>query len=592
MGFIGNIHAAIESWLRIDRDGPLEAVTRARGIYVVGLTLVFTQLLNLPGLLITYGGWNKDTFICIGAAVVVLASIALVRWVKFYAGFAVFYTVLMIGAIAGSAIPDGSGVNSSLLPFLAIGPMIVGYIFDWRAALLYGLAAMTFVGGLFVIALGNDNFGYASDFGWVFQRFTQSEFAILMGTVLAIVFSTNTFQSLDKLQKSVARTKRAEEAKSEFLATMSHELRTPLNGILGLAEALSASNLSPRERALAETIRRSGESLLVIIGDLLDLSKIEAGRLELEERPFSLPDLLRHIQDNWMQAAAAKKITLRTKIYSDVPEGVLGDDHRIGQILQNLVSNAIKFTERGSVEISLSAEGDGESRRFIFCVRDTGPGIKPEVQGGIFEPFKQEDSGITRRFGGTGLGLPISRLLAELMGGELVLESSSDQGSVFRFSLPLPTAEKTAMTPRRSALAPSETLEGLHVLVAEDNEVNRMVMREFLTAWGMRFTFAEDGESALEALALDRFDLLLLDKHMPGMDGLTVAVKVRRADTAYRDIPIVIVSADAQQADIDDAMACGVDDFVAKPVRPDTLRQVLVDLVEREQQVKGEGLAG
>jgi len=360
---------------------------------------------------------------------------------------------------------------------------------------------------------------------------------------------------------------------------MSHELRTPLNGVIGMSEALCVANLPDRERELAQTIRRSGESLLVIIGDLLDLSKIEAGKLEIEARPFSPTVLVRHTVDAWRDAAHSKGISLDGKIFSSGTEHVLGDEHRIGQILQNLVSNAVKFTEQGGVEVSLRTEDHKQDVTLTFRVRDTGRGVPPEDRDTIFKTFEQGEQGTTRRFGGTGLGLPICRSLTELMEGSIALEETGPSGTTFLLRLRLPKAAEGTAPSKQSVLRSAPTLQGVRVLVAEDNQVNQLVIREFLKAWGATMVFADDGPSALEALKHDEFDLLLLDKHMPGMSGPDVAVKIRKTDAPYRTIPIIAVSADTLEDEREEALAAGMDGYVSKPVRPEVLRLAIEDVL-------------
>lgn len=562
---------AVEAWLRIDRSGAPEDLNRARAVYVVAACLIVVQLVNLFGSLASFRRLDEDLLIIFGAILVFAGSIVALRWTKFFAGYAALYGILTFAAIAGAAVPSGSGIYTNLIPFICIGPMIIAYIHSWKSALIYTGLGMVFLFLLYQQSLADPVDSWATDHRTML-RWLQAEIALVISGFLASVFSASTFHTLREQQASVKRANKAEAAKSEFLATMSHELRTPLNGVIGMSEALCVAHLPDRERELAETIRRSGESLLVIIGDLLDLSKIEAGKLTIEKQPFSPSTLVRHTVDAWRDAAHSKGVRIDAKIFSGGTDLALGDEHRIGQILQNLVSNAVKFTEQGSIEVSLRSETQRDDVVLSFRVRDSGRGISPEVRDSIFNAFEQGEQGTTRRFGGTGLGLPICRLLTELMDGSISIEDTGPDGTTFLLRLRLPAAQENEAPLKQSVLRSNPTFTGLRVLVAEDNHVNQMVIREFLKAWGASMVFADDGPSALEALETDQFDLVLLDKHMPGMSGLDVAVRIRKADAAYRTIPIIAVSADTLEGEREEALAAGMDGYVSKPVRPEVLR--------------------
>ena len=579
---------SVEAFLRIDRDGAPEVVTRSRAVYVVAWVLTVLQGINLVAMWHSYGGWSLDATIAVITAAIIFSSVFLLRWTKNFAAFAIFYTGVSVAAVASSAIQNHTGINSALLPYICIGPMIIGYIFDWRAAVVYGAFGVVLLGLLYVWSLVDPNPSGSWHAVATFQRLVQAELSLILGTVVAVNFSYNTYNSLARLQQGLQRARRAEAAKSEFLANMSHELRTPLNGVIGMSEALCAGELSPRDRELAETIRRSGESLLVIIGDLLDLAKIEAGKLVIERRPFDVAGLVRHTLEAWRAAAEAKGLAITAEIEEPLPAASLGDDHRIGQILHNLISNAVKFTDHGAITIRVTTKPSASHPVFVFEVADTGRGVCPEMREQIFEAFEQGEGGTTRRYGGTGLGLPICRLLAELMDGTITLARSGPEGSVFRLALPLAHAEAPARDEPPSGLAPSPILADARVLVAEDNEVNRLVMKEFLKAWGCSYVFAHDGPSALEALEEDSFDLLLLDKHMPGMSGPEVAMAIRTSDAPWAGMPIIAVSADTLAGEREAALAVGMDDYVPKPVRPKILRRAMEQVVIRARRRQAE----
>ena len=352
----------------------------------------------------------------------------------------------------------------------------------------------------------------------------------------------------------------ANQAKSTFLATMSHELRTPMNGVLGMAHMMARSDLSPGQRAQLDVITASADNLLVLLNDILDLSKIEAGKIVLETVNFDLAEQLARLVELHRAGASDKGLILNLNVAADTPRYVCGDPTRVRQILSNLLSNAVKFTAEGEVSLSVEAGAQG----LIFRVTDTGCGIPEAARTRLFSPFEQADEAITRRFGGTGLGLSISRHLARLMGGELELEQSTPLGSSFRLQLTLHEAPP---------LAPASTAEAvevvpLKVLVAEDNPQNQAVAAAFLDAAGAETVMVGDGLEALAALETEHFDLVLMDVHMPNMNGLE-AVAAIRARSLGAGAPIVALTADAMSGDKERYLAAGFDNHLAKPMRPD-----------------------
>ncbi len=369
----------------------------------------------------------------------------------------------------------------------------------------------------------------------------------------------------------------ASRAKSQFLANMSHEIRTPMNGVLGMAEVLLDTPLSGLQRRYLESLHHSGENLLDIINDILDLSKIEAGRLEVNASDFGLRRTVADIVASFRERAGRKGIGLDAFVDDAVPDILRGDVVRLRQVLNNLVGNAIKFTERGGIAIEVEhVPRHDEGRHWLrISVRDTGIGIAPEVQLRIFDAFAQADASHSRKYGGTGLGLTISRQLIELMGGTLGVESAPGAGSTFRFDLPFETGVRIDDSSARRSLAP---LRG-HVLLVEDNVVNREVARAALESFGLRVSVAENGLKALEAVAGEAFDLVLMDCQMPEMDGFEATRRIRAAEASgapgTRRLPIVAVTAGAVDGDRERCLVAGMDDYLAKPFRQAMLHALL-----------------
>ena len=357
----------------------------------------------------------------------------------------------------------------------------------------------------------------------------------------------------------------ANQAKSSFLANMSHELRTPMNGVIGLTQVLLAEGgLTTTQHDTLVTIRHSGENLVQLLNDLLDLSKIEAGRLELELLSYAPARLVGDVLSLLQQAADDKGLSLSMDVAA--PGWVLGDPTRVRQVLLNLIGNAIKFTAQGGVSVQVSHDG----AQLRVAVADTGIGISEAAQARLFQPFAQADSSTTRRFGGTGLGLAISRRLVERMGGVLVLRSVQGEGSTFSFSVDAPPTEAAAARSEDEALPALPA--GLRVLLAEDNPVNQLVARRMLRQLGVTPTIVSDGQGALEAVLARPWDVVLMDAHMPTMDGLEATRRIRAAG---RDTHIIAMTASSMREDQEACLAAGMDAFLSKPVNVEVLHQAL-----------------
>ena len=362
----------------------------------------------------------------------------------------------------------------------------------------------------------------------------------------------------------------ASRAKSAFLANMSHEIRTPLNGVLGMAQVLESQNLSPEARPLVETIRDSGNNLVAMLNDVLDLSKIEAGKVDLSPEDTDFRRIIRRVERLYTAAAAAKGIELKVAIDALVPERLSFDAMRMQQCASNLVSNAIKFTESGTVSVSGSCQPvAGGAWMVQICVADTGIGINEDVVGKLFQVFTQADESTTRRFGGTGLGLAISRKLARRMGGDITVASISGCGSTFTYTFVAQAAADPAVSmPLKggASVVDFSSLDDLRVLVVDDNPLNRKVVRLLLAPHHASIVEAENGLEALEQLEANTFDVMLLDAHMPVMDGPTTIKRIRESTTPWSQLPVVALTADAMNGDREKYLKLGMSGYASKPV--------------------------
>jgi signal transduction histidine kinase/ActR/RegA family two-component response regulator len=391
------------------------------------------------------------------------------------------------------------------------------------------------------------------------------------------------------LLEAKADAEAASLAKSAFLASMSHEIRTPLNGVLGMAQAMAADELTPLQLERLAVVRQSGESLLAILNDVLDISKMEAGKVELEEIEFDLLDVAMKTHANFVSLAAEKALSFPLTL--DAPPGLYnGDPTRLRQILSNLISNALKFTEAGEIRVELTHASD----ELQLAVIDSGIGIAEDALDAVFQRFTQADTSATRRFGGTGLGLAICRELAELMGGAITAASRPGEGSTFRLILPLPWVRAKSGIPAASAqsAAPAPAADPpLRILAAEDNPVNQLVLKTLLAQAGLELAVVENGQEALAAWRRETWDVILMDIQMPVMNGVCATRGIREAELleGLGRTPIIGLTANAMSHQVAEYLAAGMDTVVTKPIQVEVLfaelRAVLDSALNAQQKV-------
>ncbi|HYE41914.1 MAG TPA: ATP-binding protein [Caulobacteraceae bacterium] len=372
---------------------------------------------------------------------------------------------------------------------------------------------------------------------------------------------------IEELEEARDKADAANRAKSAFLGVISHELRTPMNGVLGAAQLLTSTRLDPTQKEYVAIVRNSGDNLMALLNDILDLTRIEADRLELEAADVDIAEFTARFERTWAGRAREKNVELVVAVDPSAPASVVGDPARTAQIVHNLLSNAVKFTDSGEIRLTVGAERISERRaRLLFEVMDTGPGIAPEHLEKLFRPFTQVDGSSTRKFGGAGIGLTLSQKLAQMMGGGLEVASEPGKGSIFTLSLEVDVRAWSAAQVEMPVTADTDEGQPIRVLVVEDHPVNRMIVEAWLASAGHIAVAAENGKIGLEVAGAQAFDLILMDVNMPVMDGLTATRALRASDGPNRDTPVVVLSASARSEDHEAGLEAGADAYLNKPI--------------------------
>lgn len=553
-----------------------------------GLVGLVSALLSLPVTLADYP--VRSIIALLGPALFFAGPVILDR-----TGAIKTLSATLIGSIYGmilfQALSIGGAANPVLIYLIGL-PVLATFLIGYRSGIVTGALVVLTYGSIYAF---NDLIPVSS------IPLTRNIIAtwntivlVLLGlslTAWAALFQREMERANRRLDDARCEADKANMAKSDLLAHVSHEIRTPMNGILGMAQSLKDTPLSVDQKRQVDLITSSGDMLMAIINDVLDLAKVEAGALELSEREFDLRALVDNACQFHDTAARRKGLTLKP-VFGELPaRWVLGDPHRIAQILNNLISNAVKFTHKGEINVDVGCTGPD---MIEFRVRDSGDGIDADLAARIFTPFSQASAETSHTHGGTGLGLAICRNLCTLMNGEIELESSPGAGSTFIVRLPLRVVRDEPIDPANSAAsAPdtgepentqSGTIRPLHILAADDNETNRLVLSALLQRHPVELSLVEDGKSAVAAWQSGHFDLILMDVRMPVMDGLAATREIRALENRHHKpaTPIIALTANVMKDQIRGYRDIGMDGVLAKPISPDRLDALLQSVSSKD----------
>ena len=432
-----------ERFLRIDPNMGAADILRARAVYMLGWVFILSQIINLAFMSYSYGEWTLDHWIAVGAIGVIIVATHMLRYAKTFMGFAAFYSLLMLLGILATSMPDQTGINTAMLPMLVAGAFINGFISDWRMVALYAFCSLSVVWYLYSVSMGwpvpigVDPGDYGAR---CFMRAVQTTIAFSIVSAGLAVFSVSMHHMFNLLEENIRLAQQADLAKSNFLANMSHELRTPLNGVIGMAGLLKRTEMTEVQANYVDIIDGCSTGLVTIINDVLDLSKLDAGKADFTFAPFDLKAMLNSLIALNRPAAIDKGLLLELHWPEDVPKRIISDESRLRQIANNLIGNAVKFTDDGRIDVMLQSRPvkthDGLIEICMF-VRDTGVGIPEEDVGRVFNRFEQVDNRLSSTTTGTGLGLAITQNLVEKMGGRIHVQSQLGEGTVFTVQMPV-----------------------------------------------------------------------------------------------------------------------------------------------------------
>jgi signal transduction histidine kinase/CheY-like chemotaxis protein len=561
----------------VDRFIPGQAHHNPEELSRARILIGFAGLLATPGFGLA-GGYLAAGYYVVGGAVTLGAVLVcvvpfLVR-ARGATGLAAHWLLGVFSSILVLVCIAMGGLDPYTIMWMPLVPLAAVLMSGGRASAIWTGIVCLQVTALFILRAAGIRFFETQQSPLILDL---AGVWIILGMTFgfAVLYERMNKRSRAKLAEAMKTAQEANAAKSAFLANISHELRTPMNGVIGMSEALQATLLDEEQREHARTLQMCSETLLSLINDVLDFSKIEAKKLQLEEIVFSLKKNIQDTAAVFARQAEQKALELEVELDPRVPEEVCGDPTRLRQVLYNLLGNAIKFTERGSVRLSVElVRAETNAALIKIGVHDTGIGIPAEHHAHLFQPFSQADASTTRRFGGTGLGLAIARQIVEAMGGKIAVASTEGQGSTFELELMFRTAALPVAKPILSKSTGAE--ENRAILLVEDNPVNRKVAAQMLKRFGLRCDVAVTGKEAVEAVDARVYDLILMDIQMPVMDGYEATREIRKQElNRQQHVHIVAMTANAMDGDRERCLAAGMDDYLSKPITSARLGEVL-----------------
>ncbi|MEO1656211.1 MAG: ATP-binding protein [Pseudomonadota bacterium] len=558
--------SSLDRFLGAHDGESLNELWRRRAVFLVALAYGVVAILITVVTVIPYG-IDLETLICPATLALYGSSVLIINRGGSINLAAIVLLVSSTLSAMGFVLVFG-GVFGPGAVLFAGGPMAGALLLGYRGALAAGVFSTAVFLTLY-FADATIQTSYDSVIYLVVLVMT-----IMATTVFSVAVARMTSTTLEAAMQARDEAHLASKAKSDFLANMSHEIRTPLNGVIALADALNEEDLSKDGQKKAQVIKSSGELLLRIINDVLDVSKIEAGAVEIENRPFDLEALARQVESLYKPMAAEKSLLLAVTVEDNLDTWRTGDEHRLAQVIGNLVSNAIKFTRQGSVNVSIQSQPDGVR----MVVADTGHGMTPQQVEKVFNPFVQADSSTSRRFGGTGLGLSIVLGLTKRLGGEIDVETAPGRGTRVSVDLPLPRASLAGGKSVRSQpvqLSNAPDLSGCRILAVDDSPVNLMVLSSLLKSTNAALTQASDGQQGVQYADDQSFDVILMDISMPGMDGQEATEKIRAGSKFNQQVPIIATTAHALDHEVKALLEAGFDDHIAKPISSARLFDVI-----------------
>lgn len=563
-----------EAFLRIDNDTSLINRIRARSIYTLGLTFALIQVLNAVGLIIIYGQSRPAFWLAVVSIFVMIALTQCVRYIKAYQAFTILFTAYASAGVLFAINVIGNGIHNALMVFVVATPIYAAAISGPITSLVIGVYSIAFVFGIYHITPPQmENLGYPYG-GMAEHRLTQSIYAAILVTAVSATLSASMYSALRRLENALKTAKEAEQSKSDFMAKTSHELRTPLNGVMGLSYALGETRLTDRQSELLKPLQASAAHMAEIVNDVVDLSRIDSGDITIEAAPFSPRGLMESLFAPMRMAADDKGLHIELHVAETVPDWVTGDETRIRQIASNLINNAIKFTEAGTITVWLTTASYGDRHLLTMRVIDTGSGIPLDRRDDIFDRYVQIHPDAST---GTGLGLSISRELAHMMEGDVYVDATSPAGSTFVAEIMVDRYMPDTSRDRISDIRASLPLLGLRVLVIDDNERNLMVCQLLLEGLGAEAQGVSNGKAALGRLLThpEQFQVVIVDKRMPDMDGPTVLDRIRERPE-LNSLKIVACTADAMAGEREKLLGLGFDDYLPKPIDPVELLDIML----------------